>query len=73
MIEAPIALTNNGWNFYEKCRCQNILKYKYRHPDKPGMQLEWWVKYYQFKITEKNKTKIPPTKIGELDNILKNI
>lgn len=73
MIQTPKALTDNGWNYYEKCRCQRILKYKYRHPGKPGLELEWWVKYLQFKITEKNKTKIPLTKIGELDNTLKNL
>ena len=50
MIQTPQALIDNGWNYYEKCRCQRILKYKYRHPGKPGLELEWWVKYFQFKI-----------------------
>ncbi len=73
MVQIPEILTLNGWKFYEKCRCQNILKYKFRNANKPGLEIEWWISYYQFKVTEKNKTKIPPTKMGELDNILKTL
>ena len=67
----PAAIANNGWLFYEKCKCGGILKYKYRHPEKPGLQLEWWVKYFQFRITNYSKTKVQQTPIAKLEETLK--
>lgn len=68
----PPALAEYGWTFYEKCRCSGILKYKYRNPDHDGLELEWFVKYYQFRITYNGRqTKVPVTKIEDLDKILK--
>lgn len=69
----PAAIANNGWLFYQKCKCGGILKQKYRHPDKPGLQLEWWVRYYQFKITQLSKTKIPQIPLSKLEDTLKNL
>jgi hypothetical protein len=66
-------LRNAGWHFYEKCRCGGVLKWKYRHPDKPGLELEWWLKYYQFQITERNKVKVPPTRIENLKTQLEQL
>ena len=71
---APDAIAANGWVFYEKCRCQRILKYKYRHPAHPDLELEWWPNTYQFKITyQATKTKVPPTSIKKLSEILQAI
>ncbi len=72
-IIAPEAIANNGWQFYEKCRCDGILKWTFRHPDKPKLELEWWVGYYQFKIMNQNMTKVPLTKVAKLDEILKGL
>lgn len=69
----PQALADNGWVFHEKCRCQRVLKYKYRNPQLPGYEVEWWVKFYQFRIKEKAKTKVSLTKISLLDQTLKNL
>ena len=62
-------LRDAGWNFWEKCRCGGVLKWKYRHPGKPGLELEWWIKYYQFRITDRRKVKIPATKIENLKQL----
>ncbi len=72
-IIAPAAIAENGWQFFTKCRCDGILKWKYRHPGKPNLELHWWVGYYQFKVMNQNTTKIPLTKISKLDEILKSL
>ncbi len=69
----PETITNNGWVFHEKCRCSGVRKYKFRHPQYPDLQLEWWISYGQFKIMNKNTTKIPLTKLSELDKIQKEL
>jgi hypothetical protein len=73
MIIAPEAITSNGWLLHEKCRCNNIRKYKFRHPEYPDLELEWWISYHQFKVMQGNTTKIPLTKIGQADSVLKSL
>lgn len=69
----PEALSLNGWTFYEKCRCNRILKWKYRNPLFPDLELQWLVSYFQFKIMNKNTTKIGLTAISHLDAVLKSL
>lgn len=69
----PSAISGNGWQYYSTCVCGGIRKYKYRHPDKPGYELEWWVKVFQFKVTYKNKSVTRPLKIAEMDKTLKEL
>lgn len=72
--DEPAALAANGWAFYERCRCAGRMKYKYRNPAHPELELEWWVKYYCFRITYLGRSvKVPPTKIGLLDKTLKEL
>ena len=72
MTNEPAALSENGWAFHEKCRCSGIMKYRYRSAAHPDLELEWWVKYQIFKITYRGSTtKIPQTKIANLDQTLK--
>ena len=66
----PAAIADNGWELHDKCRCGGRLRYKYRHPDKPGYELEWIVKYFQFRILEGRKVHTPITNIKDLDTIL---
>jgi hypothetical protein len=73
MIVAPAALSEYGWYFHEKCRCGGILKWKFRHKDKPGYQLEWLVRYFQFKVMNGNSTAVGMTKIADLENVLKTL
>jgi len=73
-IIPPAALEEDGWKFYEKCKCHNILKYKYINPKHRGLVLEWWVKYSQFKITyQESTTKIAITKLSLLEKTLKEL
>ena len=73
-VDEPVALAANGWTFFEKCRCQHMLKYKYINSKHPGLVLEWWVKYSQFKITYRESvTKIPITRLLLLDKTLKEL
>jgi len=69
----PTALAENGWQFYEKCNCQRTLKYRYIHPNKPGLKLEWIVRFQQFSISDKGLTKVPLTKLSKLDEVLKSL
>lgn len=65
-------LSDNGWAFYEKCRCTGISKVKYRSKTHPELELELWSKHAQFKITYRGaSTKIPLTKISQLEETLK--
>lgn len=66
----PQPIEDHGWNFFEKCRCGGTLKYKFKHPNKPDMLLIWMPTYRQFKIQDKNITKIPVTKIEKLQETL---
>lgn len=73
-IVEPTALAEKEWEFYEKCRCKNITKYKYRNKNFPDLELEWWIKLYRFRITYRGtKTKVKPTKITLLDTVLKDL
>lgn len=72
-VVAPEAIINNGWMFYEKCRCHRVKTYKYRHSEKPDLELWWRVDYFEFKIMDRNTTKVPLTKISQLDEILKQL
>jgi hypothetical protein len=67
----PEAITNNGWEFHEKCKCTGVRKWKFRNKKYPSLELEWWISYYQFKIMDKNMTRVPLTKLAKLDEILK--
>ena len=74
MTTEPAALALNGWDFYEKCRCSGIMKRRYRSTAHPDLELEWWVKYGQFRITYRGSTtKVPLAKIAELDKTLKEL
>lgn len=67
----PEALAANGWLFYEKCNCVRTLKYKYRNEAFPNLELQWLPKHFQFTIMNGNSTKVPLTKIANLDKVLK--
>lgn len=66
----PKAIAKYGWQFYEKCKCQRTLKYIYRHPDKPGLFLEWWVMVHQFRVMDGNMTKTPLASTADFDKVL---
>ena len=72
-IVTPQAIIDNGWNLYTICRCNSMLKHKFNHPEKPSLQLHWWVKYQMFVVMEYAKVKVQQTSISELENILKNL
>lgn len=73
--EAPASLAEYGWTLYDKCYCSGILKYKFRNvAQHPGLEVEWWVKYYQFRITYSGvTTKVPATQIAKLEQTLKDL
>ena len=72
--EEPAALALNGWTYYDKCRCVGMMKYKYRSKAHPDLELEWWTKYNQFKITYRgSSTKVPLSKVSNMDKILKEL
>ena len=62
----PVALTANGWALREKCTCSGIRKLKFAHRDRPGVIIEWWVKYFKFKVTDHNRTIQGQTPISKL-------
>ncbi len=71
-VQTPQAITDNGWQYYDKCRCGGILQYKYRHSSKPGFEIRWLIKYFKFKITQDNKLCVGLTKMEKLDETLKS-
>jgi hypothetical protein len=73
MKPIPEIITNVGWKYYEKCRCGGILKYKFRHEQKPGLTLEWFVLYAKFRIVERNKLKVPATALSKLEDVWKTL
>jgi hypothetical protein len=72
-IPTPEAIVNHGWQYKESCRCGGVLKYKYTHPDKPGLMLEWWVKYFQFRVMDGRKIARPVDKIVNLEKVLSGL
>lgn len=72
-VVTPAAIIEHGWNFYEKCKCNRVLTYKYRHPDKPDLELWWRVDQLVFKIMNRNSTKVPLTKMALLDVTLRSL
>lgn len=73
MNDTEEILTRYGWAFYDKCRCGGVLKHKYRNPDKPGVEIEWQVKRYLFKVKCWGKTIKTLTAIGKLEETLKEL
>lgn len=71
MNNTPQALTDNGWYFHEKCKCKRVVKYLYRHDSFPGLEVEWWVKTFQFRILNGNFVKQGLTSLKQLDTTLK--
>jgi len=69
----PEALARNGWASHEKCCCSGILKYKYRNPNYPGYEIEWWVKYAKFKIKNGASTRLAPTPISKMETTLQEL
>lgn len=70
----PQAIATHGWQYYSKCRCGGILKHKYRNPSYPELELEWWVKYGQFRITYRGtQTKVAPTAVSQLNEVLNSL
>lgn len=67
----PEVIINDGWQFFESCRCGGILKYKYINTKHRNSVLEWWVKYDKFKILNGGKTIKEPTKLSLLEDYLK--
>lgn len=72
-IEDPKALIDNGWYYEGVCVCSGTLKYKYRHPEKPALMVEWWVKLYSFRVMNGNMVKISPTPVKKMNDILKTL
>lgn len=72
-IVIPVAILSNGWILHEKCKCNQIKKYKFRNPAFPTLELEWWISYFQFKVMDGNSTKIPLTRIALVDQTLKSL
>lgn len=67
-------LTDNGWAFHEKCRCGGVSKRKYRNAARKELELEWWDRYAQFKITYRGtSTKVPLTKISQIETTLQQL
>ena len=69
MKPVPEIITNGGWTYFEKCRCSGILKYKFKHADKPGLVLEWLVLYAKFKIINRNKVKVAATPLSKYNEV----
>ena len=69
----PQPIADFGWVFKERCRCGGTLKYKYTNPNYPNMLLIWMPSYRHFKIEERNKTKVPVTKIELLEETLRQL
>lgn len=72
-IETPNAITDNGWYFYSKCTCGGILKHKFRHTNKPGLELHWYVRKDNFLIKSYNTIKVQLTPISNLQQILNDV
>jgi hypothetical protein len=70
---APEAITDNGWQFYEKCRCTNVLMYKYRNPGKPMLELRWYPRNFSFKVMKGAQTVVALSKVKDMDALLKEI
>lgn len=66
----PLIITQNGWIKKEQCECGGILKVKFNNVKYPGYILEWWVKYYQFKMVKDNSTIQPQTALSGLSEYL---
>ena len=69
MKPIPEIISSAGWVYFEKCRCGGILKYKFKHPAKKGLVLEWMVLYSKFRMVERNKIKVPATALSKLNEV----
>lgn len=73
MIDVEQLMWDNGWRLFGKCRCGGRLQYKYRHDEKPKIEVRWYVKHHSFTIRDGNKTIVGYTPIGQLDAELKKL
>jgi hypothetical protein len=68
--DAPPAIAANGWYYHDACAC-GAFRIKYRHPDLVDLELEWIPRQRLFRVTYRgSSTKIPPTRIEQLEKIL---
>lgn len=69
----PPALAKHGWSYWDRCNCGGTLKYKFRNADMPELEVEWLVKYMQFRVVSSRQTKIVATPIEKLEKVLANL
>lgn len=65
MKPIPEMITSAGLQYFEKCRCGGMLKYKFKHPQKNGYTVEWLVLYAKFKVVNRNKVIVAATPLSK--------